>query len=86
MGFFSRTVSDEQWLAMVKPLYEESVPVMVALDKLVANVPLPDDGDKVLRNALNKLSPTSDSLKSSPNPTSSEAHQAKKNMQSAIKN
>ena len=86
MGLFNRTVSDEQWLAMVKPLYEESMPVMVALDKLVANAPLPDDGDKVLRYAPNKLSPISDSLKGSPNPTSSEALQAKKNMQSATKN
>jgi len=86
MGFFSRTVSDEEWLAMTKPLYEESMPVMVALDELVANTPLPNDGDKVLRYALNKLSPISNSLKGSPNPTSSEACQAKKNMQSAIKN
>jgi len=86
MGFFSRTIRDEQWLAIVKPLYEESMPVMVALGKLVANPPLPDDGDNVLRYALNKLCPISKSLKDSPDPTSSEAYKAKKNMQSAMKN
>lgn len=85
MGLFSRTVSDEQWLAVVKPLYEDSMSVMVVLDKLVANAPLPDDGDKVLSDALNRLSPVINHLKNSSNPTSPEARQAKKNMESAVK-
>lgn len=66
-------------------MYEESILITAALHKLVASAPLPDDGDKILRDALNKLSLIGESLKRSPNPASSKAHQAKKNMESAIK-
>jgi len=85
MGFFSKTVSDEEWLAQIKPLYEESVHIMSTLDTLVAAAPLPDNGDEILGDALNKLSPIADSLKRSPNPASQKARQAKKDMESAIK-
>ena len=52
MGFLSKTVSDEEWLAEVKPLYEESIPITAALNELVAKEPLPDDGDKTLQGLI----------------------------------
>lgn len=85
VGFGGRTITDEEWLVQSKPLYEVVSPITAMLDKLVANTPLPDDGDKILRDALNKLSLIADSLKRSPNPASLKARQAKKNMESAVK-
>lgn len=85
MGFFKKTVSDEEWLAQAKPLHETALPVTTALDKVIANPPLPKDFHKELQGTFNKLSAIAESIKHLPNPTSSEARQAKKNLESAIK-
>ena len=86
MGLFSKSVSDDEWLAQVKSLYQESIPIIAALNELIDKKPLPDDGDKTLQDAYSKFSLISESMKRSPNPTSSEARQAKNDLESAIRN
>jgi hypothetical protein len=85
MGFFKKTISDEEWLAQAKPLHETALPVTTALDEAIANPPLPKDFHKELQDAFSKLSTIAESIKRFPNPTSSDARQAKKNLESAIK-
>lgn len=85
MGVFKKTISDEEWLAKVKPFYKDSISVTNTLDKLVENTPLPDNGGEILTDALEKLTPIAESLKKLPNPTSNEARKAKVDIESGIK-
>lgn len=84
MGLFSSYVTDEDWLVQIKPLYKELTVVANTLSELIENKPLPDNGDVILHNAHNQLTVISKSIKQSPKPTSREARQVMKNLESSI--
>jgi|Deesub1362B_J571_1020462.scaffolds.fasta_scaffold08102_1 hypothetical protein len=85
MGLFSKSLTDEEWLNQAKPLYDAILPITTALSEAVENPPLPDNYHKDLQESFERLSTIAQSLKNLPNPTSSKARRAKKDLESAIK-
>ena len=84
MGLFSKSVTDEEWLAQAKPLYDAALPYMTALNNAVVNES-PEDGANAVNDALPKLPVIAQAIKKSPSPTSSEARRAKKDLESAMR-
>lgn len=84
MGLFSKSVTDEEWLAQAKPLYDVALPYMTALNNAVVNES-PEDGANAVNDALPKLPVIAQAIKKLPSPTSSEARRAKKNLESAMR-
>ena len=84
MGLFSKSVTDEEWLAQAKPLYNAALPLATALNEAVANESIEDEISAV-QDALRKLPVIAEAIKGLPSPTSSEARRAKKKLESAMK-
>ena len=84
MGLFSKSVTDEEWLAQAKPLYNAVLPLATALNEAVANESIEDEISAV-QDALHKLPVIAEAIKRLSSPTSSEARRAKKSLESAMK-
>lgn len=84
MGLFSKSVTDEEWRSQATPLYQAALPLTTALNKAVANESIEDEISAV-QDALHKLPVIAEAIKRLPSPTSSEAHRAKKVLESAMK-
>jgi len=84
MGFFSKTITDEEWLSQSKPLYLVSFPLATALNEAVSNDSI-EDGITAVQDAFSKLPVIYESLKQLSDPTSSEARRAHKYFKSALK-
>jgi hypothetical protein len=84
MGLFGKSVTDEEWLAQVKPLYQAVLPLARALEGAVANESI-DDEVSAVQDALHKLPTIAESIRALRAPTSSEARRAKKHLDSAAK-
>lgn len=90
MGLFGKSVSDQEWLDLIKPYYQALLPITTALNDAVANDFAQGRGsvkDEVnaIKDALSELPDFYGALKNLPSPKSSEACRAKNKMESAIK-
>jgi hypothetical protein len=84
MGLFSKTINDEEWFRQVDPLYRTALPFIVSLDEAMEEESL-ENQFVAIQNGLNRLPIVAEAIKRIPTPTSSEARQAKKNLESAMK-
>ena len=52
MGFFSKSVTDDEWLKQAKPLYEASLSVTTALNEAASDSGSMDDKDILMLYAI----------------------------------
>lgn len=81
---FSKSVTDEEWLAQAKPLYNAALPLATALNEAVANESVEDEINAV-QDASRKLPVIAEAMKGLPSSTSSEVRRVKKGLESAMK-
>ena len=84
LGFFSKSVSDTEWQNQAVPLFQTALSMVTTLDKAIAKGSTEKEC-KAIYDAATKLPVTAESIKQLPNPTSSNARHANKNLKSAIK-
>jgi hypothetical protein len=84
LGFFSKSVPDIEWQNQAVLLFQTVLPIVTTLDKAIAKGSTEKEC-KALYDAAAKLPGTAESIKQLPNPTSSNARQANKNLKSAMK-
>jgi len=84
MSFFSKRISDREWLDGVVPLYEAARPLMIALSEAARN-DLVEDQLRPVQDVLQQLPIIADRMKAFPGPTSSDARQADHDLQVALR-
>ena len=85
MGLFSKSIPDEDWLLQASPSYEAARPLGIALSDAIRQENL-EAQITAAQDVLQKFPVIRDAVKRLPSPTGAEARQAKKNLESALKN
>ena len=84
MGFFARRISDTEWLDEISHLYQAALPATTALSRAVDSRSTADKFGAV-QSALQQLPVIAGRIEAVPSPTSTEACQAKKSLELALK-
>ncbi|MDD4924138.1 MAG: hypothetical protein PHF74_04810 [Dehalococcoidales bacterium] len=97
MGIFDTSITDEEWRNKVFPIYKTLLQISEEISKIVSSLYELQENDRPydigydlslesdFQSAYAKLFPLITSIKSIPSPQSSDMRQAKKHLESAIK-
>ncbi len=84
MGFLSRSIPDQEWVTLAKPIFDLAIGSAAGLSEAIRQ----DDGRgqvEVVERVVLRFPSLAESLRGSPPPTSAEARRANKNLQLGLK-
>jgi len=84
MGFLSRSIPDQDWAKLAKPIFELAKDSAAAFSEAIRQEDVPRQAEAIGTIVL-RFPSLAESLQRSPRPTSAEARQANKNLQLGLK-